>query len=673
MKRFAKKSAGASRGARGLALGALALACSHALAAQISPSLTVQADAAGRVEALIVLADQSAPALAPLDAGADYLVHRRALVDALRARATTQQADLLDWLQARGIEHRAYWISNLVWARLSSADLAELATRRDIERVEANPHLQQQLPADEEQAASTQPDAIEAIEYGVSKINAPAVWALGYTGQGVVIAGEDTGYRWDHAALKPHYRGWDGSVADHNYNWHDAIHDSTGNTCGNDAPAPCDDNGHGTHTAGTFAGGDGGSNQIGVAPGAKWIGCRNMNAGDGTPARYIECMQWMLAPTDLAGQNPDPDKAPDVISNSWTCPSSEGCVSGNEIKAAVDNVVAGGIFFAAAAANDGPSCGTITDPPAIYDSAFVVGATDSNDALTDFSSRGPVTGITHIRPDASAPGKNTRSAYRTSTTSYATLSGTSMATPHVAGAAALLMSVNPALKGHPDQVGDLLRNTAVTAGVTDPFNSGCGDLTMANHPNYQVGWGRIDVLLAAQAAMPTGHAVSPSISGGNGSIAPDTPQTVSDGATIAFTLTPDANHHVASPIGGTCPAGSLAGNIYTTGAIHADCSVTASFAIDTHSIGGTVSGLVGGSVTLSLNSGAQTQVVAANGAFSFADALDSGSSYLVTITGQPTSPQQTCSIVNGSGTVSAADVSDIAISCVDTIFRDGFE
>ena len=74
-----------------------------------------------------------------------------------------------------------------------------------------------------------------------------------------------------------------------------------------------------------------------------------------------------------------------------------------------------------------------------------------------------------------------------------------MATPHVAGAAALLMSVNPALKGHPDQVGDLLRSTAVTAGVTDPSNSGCGGLTMADHPNYQVGWGRIDVLAAAQA------------------------------------------------------------------------------------------------------------------------------------------------------------------------------
>ena len=672
MNRFQKKSTAASTRVRGLALGALALACSQALAAQVSPSLTLQADAAGRVEALIVLPDQAAPVLAPLAADADYLVRRRALVDALRTRATTQQEDLLAWLQARGIEHRAYWISNLVWARLSSADLAELATRTDIARVEANPHLQQALPTGNE-STTTQPTAIEAIEYGVNKINAPAVWALGYTGQGVVIAGEDTGYRWDHAALKAHYRGWNGTTADHNYNWHDSIHDSSGNTCGNDAPAPCDDHGHGTHTAGTFAGDDGGTNQIGVAPGAKWIGCRNMNAGDGTPARYIECMQWMLAPTDLAGQNPDPDKAPDVISNSWGCIPSEGCTTGNEIKTAVDNLVAGGIFFAAAAANDGPGCGSITDPPAIYDSAFVVGATNSADQMAGFSSRGPVSGSTHIRPDASAPGVNTRSSVKTSTTSYGTMSGTSMATPHVAGAAALLMSVNPALKGHPDQVGDLLRGTAVTAGVTDPGNSGCGGLTMADHPNYQVGWGRIDVLAAAQAAMTTTYTVAPSVDGGNGTITPDTPQTVNDGATIQFALAPAANHHVVLPLGGTCPAGSLAGNDYTTGAVHANCSVIASFAIDTHMVGGTVSGLVGGSVTLSLNSGAQTQVVSADGAFAFADAIDSGSGYAVTIAAQPTDPVQSCSITNGNGTLGAGDVSDIVVTCVESIFIDGFE
>lgn len=486
------------RAVRGLVPGLLALCCAQAFAATVDPALVAQAGASGRVEALIVLPDQRTPNLAPLAADADYRVRRRALVVALRARADAQQAGVREWLESRGIEHRAYWISNLVWARLSSAELAELARRDDIARVATNPHLPQSLPVEAPVVQGTQ--APDAVEYGVSKINAPAVWALGYTGQGVVVAGEDTGIRWDHAALKPHYRGWDGSVADHDYNWHDAIHD-TGSSCGADSQVPCDDNGHGTHTVGTMIGDDGGSKQIGVAPGAQWIGCRNMNGGDGTPARYIECMQWILAPTDLAGANPDPEKAPDIVSNSWGCVPEEGCTSGDEIRGAVDNVVAGGIFFVAAAANDGPACGSITNPPAIYDSAFVVGATDSNDAMADFSSRGPIAGVSRIRPDVSAPGVDTYSSMRNSATSYGFMSGTSMATPHVAGAAALLMSVDPALKGHPERIADLLRATAVMAGVTDPYNGGCGGLTMADRPNYQAGWGRIDALAATQAAL----------------------------------------------------------------------------------------------------------------------------------------------------------------------------
>jgi subtilisin family serine protease len=123
-------------------------------------------------------------------------------------------------------------------------------------------------------------------------------------GAGIVVASADTGVRWTHNALKPHYRGWDGTNADHDYNWHDSIHDSVGNPCGNDSPFPCDDLAHGSHTTGTMIGDDGTGNQIGMAPGAKWIGCRNMDANAGTPARYIECMQWFLAPTRIGGGDP---------------------------------------------------------------------------------------------------------------------------------------------------------------------------------------------------------------------------------------------------------------------------------------------------------------------------------------------------------------------------------
>lgn len=479
---------------------ALALACAAAFttasAAEVDPAIAVGARAPGGVDALLVFPPAEA-ALAPLSPDADYKLRRRHLVATLRSHADETQRDVRAWLDARGIAHRDYWIANVIETHLTSTVLGALAARDDVVRIAGNPHLPGGIPRPQPAGPDT-PTAPASITWGVQKIGAPLAWAAGDTGQGVVIGGEDTGYQWDHPALIDHYRGWDGTEADHDYNWHDAIHDSVGNPCGNDSPFPCDDYGHGTHTAGTFAGSDGGSHQIGVAPGAKWIGCRNMDAGTGTPARYIECMQWMLAPTDLAGQNPDPDLAPDVISNSWSCTPSEGCTVGDEIEGAVDALVEGGIFFAAAAANDGPSCGSITGPPAIYDASFVVGATDSGDRLADFSSRGPVAGDTTIRPDVSGPGVSVLSSIPVN--QYTTMDGTSMATPHIAGAAALVMSIDPALKGNPAAVADILRETAVTAGVTDPYNDGCGGLTMDQWPNYQAGWGRVDVWAAVQMA-----------------------------------------------------------------------------------------------------------------------------------------------------------------------------
>jgi subtilisin family serine protease len=205
----------------------------------------------------------------------------------------------------------------------------------------------------------------------------------------VVVAGQDTGYDWSHPALKGHYRGWDGSTADHNYNWHDAIHDNFLNPCGSDLLEPCDDNGHGTHTMGTIVGDDPSQgNQIGMAPGATWIGCRNMDEGFGTPITYSECYQWFVAPTDLNDENPDPAKAPDVINNSWGCWPDEGCIDPDILQAVVESVRAAGILTVHSAGNAGPHCSTIVDPAAIYEASFTVGSTRENDRMSDFSSRG---------------------------------------------------------------------------------------------------------------------------------------------------------------------------------------------------------------------------------------------------------------------------------------------
>ncbi|NJN54848.1 MAG: S8 family serine peptidase [Anaerolineae bacterium] len=256
----------------------------------------------------------------------------------------------------------------MIWVRGDINVVQQMAQRADVARLIANPTTPLQLvPTTQEQMNR----ALEAIEWNIDLVNAPDVWALGVTGAGAVIGGQDTGYDWDHPGLINAYRGWNGSTADHNYNWHDSIH-SGGGVCGANSAEPCDDHGHGTHTMGTMVGNDmaptnpswpaGATNAVGMAPGAKWIGCRNMNVGNGTPATYAECYQWFIAPTDLNGQNPNPALAPHVINNSWGCPASEGCTQGDELLAVVQNVVAAGIVTVHSAGNEGSACNTVQTP-----------------------------------------------------------------------------------------------------------------------------------------------------------------------------------------------------------------------------------------------------------------------------------------------------------------------
>ncbi|MCS6907278.1 MAG: S8 family serine peptidase [Anaerolineales bacterium] len=457
----------------------------------------------GRVEFLLFLreqADLSGAKTLSSKTEKGWYVYRR-----LTEVAERTQAPLLEQLRQRGVRYRSFWVANMVWVRGGLDDVIALAQRKEVARIVANPVVQLEIPRAAEDLSLQSADG---VEWNLRQVNADAVWQLAYFGQGVVIGGQDTGYDWQHPALKNAYRGWDGSQAKHDYHWHDAIHEpiapymageglgAGADSCPYNSPYPCDDNGHGTHTMGTMVGLEG-SNQIGMAPQAKWIGCRNMDRGRGTPATYAECFQWFIAPTKIDGSDPDPSMAPDVINNSWSCPEYEGCSDPNVLKSVVEAVRAAGILTVQSAGNEGPNCATIRNPGGIYAASFTVGATNSADIIADFSSRGPVTvdGSNRQKPDVVAPGVGIRSSYPGSR--YVSLSGTSMAAPHVVGLAALVLSVRPYLKGQVDFLEEILRSSAMPLTSSET----CGEVLGSQIPNNTYGWGRIDAWRAVQIAL----------------------------------------------------------------------------------------------------------------------------------------------------------------------------
>jgi len=389
-------------------------------------------------------------------------------------------------------DYKFFWANNSFWAKVPSHKLSNLLATNTILKAFSNKPQKLSIIK-----PSKTDNNVKAIDWNLSMINVQQVWDQGIKGQNVIIAGQDTGYQWDHISLKNKYAGWNGTTVNHNYSWHDAI--TSPNVNCQDAqnnPASCDDHGHGTHTMGTMVGDDGNGNQIGVAPDAKWIGCRNMNQGNGTPTTYTECFQFFLEPTDLNNANPDVTKAPHIINNSWGCPSVEGCTQPDALESIVNNVVNAGILVVAAAGNDGSSCGSINSPIAIYEKTLTIGSTTSTDAISSFSSRGAVTidGSNRVKPDMVAPGSSIRSAQLNG--SYSFKSGTSMASPHVAGVAALLISANPTLAGNPELITQILLGTSTVKNT----NQSCNGVPGSESPNNTFGWGRLDALAAVNLA-----------------------------------------------------------------------------------------------------------------------------------------------------------------------------
>ena len=220
--------------------------------------------------------------------------------------------------------------------------------------------------------------------------------------------------------------------------------------------------GHGTHTLGSILG-----DSVGVAPGATWFACANLARNLGNPAFYLDCMQFMLAPFPHGGDplhDGDPHRAADVLNNSWGCPTNvEGCAP-DLFASAVEALTQAGIFVVVSAGNEGPQCSTINTPPAIYEPVLTVGATDEAGELASFSSVGPVQvdGSGRIKPDVLAPGVDVLSAWPDN--GYESVSGTSMAGPHLVGTVALMWSANPVLRG------DVARTKQIIAQTAHPFH-----------------------------------------------------------------------------------------------------------------------------------------------------------------------------------------------------------
>ena len=441
----------------------------------------------------------------------------RYVYDALRQN-TRRHDPVMAALFQRGVRAERLWIANAVHVPRASA--ATVAMLRDMDGVAEIAAVQTwQIDALERQETAASAAKLEARgaipTWGVRDIGADLVWELGIRGEGAVVAGGDTGYDWTHPALRGQYRGLvaaDGDTAavSHDYHWYDGVREAfpgtnDANPCGFGVEFPCDDGSHGTHTMGSMVGHDGEAHQVGVAPEASWIACRNMDRGNGTPTSYLNCFQFFLAPTDLDGENPRPEMAPDVIANSWYCPESEGCFPSTY--ASFDNAVAAlraaGVVVVASAGNfGGNGCNTITDIPARVPGVFVVGAHDSLGQIAPFSSRGSVADGDTVRPDLTMPGVRVRSSVPGG--GYAVFNGTSMAGPHAAGVVALMVSANPALRGQVDTIESMLRRSARPTASPDDCGGPGGTSAAGESPNYTFGYGRGHALRAVELARAYG-------------------------------------------------------------------------------------------------------------------------------------------------------------------------
>ncbi|WP_052712666.1 MULTISPECIES: S8 family serine peptidase [Methanosarcina] len=348
-------------------------------------------------------------------------------------------------------EIKSIKIINAVAAKVTPEVLTSLAGRSDVSNIELDKVVsikgQSELSFKKIESSATQSNSASINAWGVDKINAPAVWNQGITGKGITVAVVDTGIDATH----PDLDDLDDNPSTNDpkvVGWIDYV---------NSESSAYDDNGHGTHVSGTVSGTGANGIQTGVAPGTKLIVAKVFDSeGDGYLSDCILGFEW-------------------AVNNNARIISFSGGSSEHDslFTTAINKVVAAGVVPVIAAGNDGEGgSGTITCPGDELNS-LTVGATDSSDVIADFSGRGPVTlnGQKYVKPDFSAPGVSVPSTYPGGEYAYGT--GTSMATPHVSGAAALILQKNPTMT--PAEVKKALEGAAVdlgSAGKDNDYGSG---------------------------------------------------------------------------------------------------------------------------------------------------------------------------------------------------------
>ncbi|MER5896742.1 S8 family serine peptidase [Streptomyces sp. NPDC001876] len=392
----------------------------------------------------------------------------RAVLETKTAFAKKSQAGVIGLAKDAGARYTSFWIANTVQITGDKALAEKIAARSDVASIEADDPVTIPDPL-----PGTGEPEVDAVEWNIDRINAPKVWSsFGVKGEGIVVANIDSGVQYDHPALQAAYRGTkaDGTYS-HDYNWFDPA-----SVCA--TAAPCDNNGHGTHTMGTMVGADG----IGVAPGAKWIAAKGCATSSCARDTLLASGQWVVAPTDSAGANPRPDLAPDVVNNSWGANVYDAWY-----RDTVQSWRDAGIFPAFSNGNNGPSCNT-SGSPGSYTNSYSSGAFDIDNAIASFSARG--TGENgEVKPDLAAPGVNVRSSWAGG--GYNTISGTSMASPHTAATVALMWAASPAIAGDVTATEALLDSTAV-----DTAADQCGGTAARNNV---FGEGRLDAFEAVTA------------------------------------------------------------------------------------------------------------------------------------------------------------------------------